>query len=158
MSIYIQSLFVCSLVSTFVIASNRGLNAADAPDMDKDSPPSLARALPQRPAKAVKSTPAAKAPSDLLAGRITTVDTAKKLVMVDIAGRIYVFKLSRDVQVAVKNQPASIDDLAPGQEISLAILRSAGRGLEVAAVTIQPSKTPVEMAGEKKGQDQSPKK
>lgn len=97
---------------------------------------SAALTAPVGAAETKPATPALKPVPATLEGKLLAVDKTTKVVTIDIKGTILRVNVTPQVKLARKGKPATLEELAPGQTVSLSFVEKADGHLEVASLTV----------------------
>ena len=101
---------------------------------------------PGRAEETAPVTSARKGPVGLPA-RIVSVDKRNKILVVEIKGHIYRFKMSPQVTFFKNGNVITLDDVTAGQHVSLVTGPAKDGDMEVVALTIEPNPNRSEAAG-----------
>ncbi len=132
----LRKLLLCSLTSSLALGASL-LTAAEPAPQPAPVPP------PARPTPTTAAQPASSA----LTGKVVAMDKVKKAITVEIKGRVFVFKISRQITVRVNGEEVPLTALAPGQTISLIARRNVAGNFEIVGLDILPQTDKIAVAG-----------
>jgi len=82
-----------------------------------------------------------------LEGTIVGVDKSAHTVSISVRGKALKVNLTAQVRITRKGKPANLDELVIGQIVNITLLELPNGRLEVVAISIESSPTPIQPAG-----------
>ena len=99
----------------------------------------------------VSAKPAVTKPaSGRQVAKIVVVDKAAKTVTVELNGKLYLLNTGSQLKLTENGKAIGIDNLAPGQDVSVTMLPTVTGGSQIASVNLEPSATNSEAAAARK--------
>lgn len=127
-----KTLLACAVCAA-ALALNAELGAADS-------------TLNAAPVKADIAPAGYKGPIEY-EGKIMVINRAEQTVTIEINGKLHLFKVNPQVRVLRKGKPVSIQDIIPGQRISLVARTLDDGSLQLLSLGLDPNAVTAEPAG-----------